>query len=136
MEKIKIGHLILGKSIGGVESDFSEFITCSYNDVTHYIISKSGLHPLVSNKIINAVHKIYSLSHFANFRIPKFLIPIRTKYVIKRLKSLDIDVWLIWDTLPSLDLLTFISKAKIIFYERGKAWGKKTFMLKCSKTKL
>ena len=129
---MKIIHLILGRSIGGVETDFSEFITYPYNNerIYHYVISKSGLHPYVMDKISPISQKIYSLSHIAKFKIPKFLSPIKIKYVKQKLKLLYPDIWLIWDTLPNIDLLSFMSKGKIIFYEQGKAWGKKTFKKK------
>lgn len=126
---MEIIHLIPGKSVGGVEADFCEFITYPYNNerIYHYVICKSGLHPYVMNKISPISQKIYSLSHIAKFKIPKFLSPIKIKYVMQKLKLLNPDFWLIWNILPNIDLLSFMPKGKIIFYDHGKAWGKKNF---------
>jgi glycosyltransferase involved in cell wall biosynthesis len=126
-KNMKVAHLTFGKKIGGVERDFSEFIGHPYEDVTHYIVTATGFHSYIKNKISDVAQKIYSLSHCCNLKIPGFLEYVRTKYIISKLKPLDIDLWLLWNIFPTPQLSPFILSFKTIYYEHGECWKKYNF---------
>jgi len=70
-KNIKLVHLTYGSTIGGVERDFSEFIACPYKNVTHFVVTTTGFHPYIKDRISSVAQKVYSLSHCCNFKIPK-----------------------------------------------------------------
>lgn len=132
-KKIKIAHLILGEEIGGVERLFADFINASKELYEHYVVTKSGLHPYLFQDVVNSVEEIYSLSHVYNVRIPKIFRPIKFNLMKNLLLSKNFDLWLLWDSLPpSLSFFSLLKQthSKCIFYEHGKAWGKKTYKKK------
>lgn len=121
-KKIKLAHLIFAETIGGVERDFSEFISCHYEGVSHYILTKSRFHPYLTKKIVTASKKIYFMRKIYGIKIPKFLLPLRSKYIENKIKTLNPDVWLLWNVLPNFLSYSFVLQYNYIYYEHGEAW--------------
>jgi glycosyltransferase involved in cell wall biosynthesis len=130
---MKIAHLVDCKIIGGVERYFTDFVSFNNNGVKHSIITKSGSNPLLAQKLSSSSEFIYSLRHIGNIKLPKYLRSFKEKYVISKMKTIDPDLWLVWNMFPSANLRSNILNYKSIYYERGKAWWSKKILNKENK---
>lgn len=126
---MNICHLSRLHSLGGVQRSLAAFInaTAGKYGLDQKLITGSRLHPFISDQILSTGIPVYYFARLRGLPIPKYPPQVRRWFLTRLIKKADPEALIFWDYSQDYHAVSAAHKigAKVIYFERGAAWGYK-----------